>query len=482
MPLNTKHGLQLTVIFSCLQVPILIAQHISHYVSTFQNLNQSEYVLGNCDWNARFPDLINSKNTTSISMDSIGYSEDWANSSPFEALAYSDLVADYSKLYQRGTNAIYLQYLLDFYLPHIAPLIKQLGLPEFLAVIPAVSSGFDPFSVNVLGGTGYWNLNYPQALKYGLDVTASIDYRKDFEQSTRAALQYLKDLKEQYPDWELTLAAYACGPITVNNLLNRNSATSYLEIYEGLPGSTRDIVPAVAALYWLWLKTKSAVKEPTFQYLSDTVRIMHKMEFKAIEKVAGIPEQKLRYFNPVVNGDYFPENFTALVPKGEGNNLKGLRDSIYTFQDSVLHKPLRDLTEKKFPANSEPISYRVKSGDVLGRIAEKFGVRVSEIQDWNNLRTTRIALGQELLIYSNKPAQKSQQASKPTTTLAVKENQKKTATRTLGDYITYTVRSGENLWIIAKKFPGISAQNIMDLNGIDENLQVGQVLKIKLKQ
>jgi membrane-bound lytic murein transglycosylase D len=147
-----------------------------------------------------------------------------------------------------------------------------------------------------------------------------------------------------------------------------------------------------------------------------------------------------------------------------------------------LNKPVVLPTDSKIPSDIEPVIYRVKSGDVLGRIAEKFGVRVSEIQDWNDLRTTRIDIGQELTIYSDRQSQKPNKSSKQALNRELKNEQRNKTTRPVGNYITYTVKSGDNLWIIARKFPGISAQNIMDLNGINENLQVGQVLKIKLKE
>jgi membrane-bound lytic murein transglycosylase D len=446
------------------------------------NLSQSEYLKVKFASNSDLSNRLRTKSTLKVDIDSATYVKDWTINTPATFLNFSVKVADYARLYQRGSNAIYIRYLLDYYVPEIASRLSQLELPDFLAVIPAVSSGFDPFAVNALGGLGYWSLNYPQALKYGLDVNAVVDYRKDFDRSTRAALAYLADLKELYADWELALAAYACGPITVNNLLQRNGATTYREIYSDLPESNRDIVPAVAALYWLWLKSENRNVERNLQNLPDTVGIIRKMEFKAIEKVTNISEKELGLLNPVLNQSHFPDNFTAFLPKEKSENFKSLMDSIYNFQDWELNKPVVLPTDSKIPSDIEPVIYRVKSGDVLGRIAEKFGVRVSEIQDWNDLRTTRIDIGQELTIYSDRQSQKPDKSSKPALNQELKNGQKNKTTRPIGDYITYTVKSGDNLWAIARMFPGISAQNIMDLNGINENLQVGQVLKIKLKE
>jgi membrane-bound lytic murein transglycosylase D len=89
-------------------------------------------------------------------------------------------------------------------------------------------------------------------------------------------------------------------------------------------------------------------------------------------------------------------------------------------------------------------------------------VKVSQIQEWNKLRGTTINLGQQLIIYSNQKPVTSNQQSVPET-------------------FFYTVKSGDNLWDIAKNYPGVSAEDIMELNNIDENIKIGQVLKIKKK-
>ena len=110
------------------------------------------------------------------------------------------------------------------------------------------------------------------------------------------------------------------------------------------------------------------------------------------------------------------------------------------------------LREKALPElveTSDQIRYRVKSGDVLGKIAEKYGVRVSELKRWNGLRNNNIRIGQRLIIYPKKPIATT--SNKTSKTSASKE---------------YIVRSGDSLWSIANKFPGISIKNIQEWNDI----------------
>ena len=99
------------------------------------------------------------------------------------------------------------------------------------------------------------------------------------------------------------------------------------------------------------------------------------------------------------------------------------------------------------------------------------------LEMWNNLSGTRINIGQKLMIYGKKSSSKTQKP-KQKNKVEPKETTKPNLTFNSDEYSTYTVKSGDNLWLIAKKYAGVSAQNIMDFNGIDGNLDVGQKLKI----
>ena len=154
-----------------------------------------------------------------------------------------------------------------------------------------------------------------------------------------------------------------------------------------------------------------------------------------------------------------------------------MKDSIYFYQDSILLKPKSKEPAIVIPKDGEPYEYTVRSGDVLGLIADRHNVKVSQIQAWNNLSGTRINIGQKLMIYGKKSSNKTQK-QKPKNKVEPKETTKPNLTFNSGKYSNYTVKSGDNLWLIAKKYSGVSAQNIMDFNGIDGNLDVGQVLKI----
>ena len=374
--------------------------------------------------------------------------------------------------------------LLNYYESIINEHLNNNNLPKELKLLPSILSAFNPNSNNGIGGIGYWHLNYPQAIKYGLTINDLIDERRGFEKSTKAATRYLKDLHSRYNDWELTLTAYASGITTVSKLLQRHSATTYKEIYPYLPKETKDLVQAFVAINYVYnYDTYGTVPlSPSIEI--DTVLIDRKLKFEAINTILKTKSEDFKFLNPILNKEIFPTNFIALFPKGKGIEFAELKDSIYFFQDSVMSKPEENEDNFIIPKSGEQYIYTVRSGDVLGLIADRNNVRVSQLQDWNGLNGTRINIGQKLTIYGKgtpvikkKTIKPKQKGTKSTLTVSTPKQQK-TTKQIAGNFSNYTVKSGENLWVIAKKYSGVSAQNIMDFNKIDGNLNIGQVLKI----
>ncbi len=370
--------------------------------------------------------------------------------------------------------------LLKYYESTIEKNLSINNLPNELKLLPVICSSFNPNSSNGVGGEGFWHLNYPQAVKYGLRVNEFIDERKDFKKSTEAATQYIKDLYALYNDWELTLTAYSCGVTTVNKLLKRHNAKKYKEIYPYLQNETKDLVQAFVAMNYIYNYDNYGAVKPIPIIKVDTIVIERKLKFEAINHVIKTNSKDLKFLNHTLNRETFPSNYTAYFPKGTKEKFMEYKDSIYFYQDSVMLKPEPEAPKFVIPKDGEPFVYKVRSGDVLGVIAERFNVRVSQIQNWNNLNGTRIDIGQKLMIYGKKSTVKDNEP-KPQKKKKEKKRKETEPIKDKGIQMSYTVKSGDNLWIIAKKFSGVSAQNIMDYNQIDDNLKVGQVLKIPKK-
>ena len=155
-----------------------------------------------------------------------------------------------------------------------------------------------------------------------------------------------------------------------------------------------------------------------------------------------------------------------------GQTLRIYRGGVVSSSSSSSSSASTSSTASSSPApvqNGEKITYTVKSGDVLGRIAEKHGVGLSELKKWNGLTTNDIKVGQKLVIYAKGSSPASSAAAAPSGNSAAGAKGSS----------TYTVKSGDSFYSIAKNYPGVSAQNIMDHNGMKaSDLRPGMTIKI----
>jgi membrane-bound lytic murein transglycosylase D len=191
-----------------------------------------------------------------------------------------------------------------------------------------------------------------------------------------------------------------------------------------------------------------------------------------VSELTDTPIEKLQFLNPSYKLDIIPfikdKNYTLRLPNEVVGKFVNNEDSIYAFAKAEFAKREKPLPQF-FNANDR-IQYRVKSGDYLGRIGRMYGVRVSDIKRWNGLRSNNISIGQRLTIYPRKPY-----IAAPTAT----PQKTSTSEPISGNITTYTVQSGDSLWSISQKFPGVSVQNIKDWNDISgTNLKPGMILKI----
>jgi len=178
------------------------------------------------------------------------------------------------------------------------------------------------------------------------------------------------------------------------------------------------------------------------------------------------PQYKLKII-PVVKG----RDYTLTLPKFISGSFVSNEAQIYAYaeaEDAKREKPL----PKYFEANDR-IRYRVKSGDYLGKIANKYGVSVSSIKRWNGLKSNNLRVGQRLTIYPRRAiATSTSQQSKAKTTA------KKPAPK--GKYATYVVKKGDSLWLISQKYPQVSVAQLKEWNDIwsTKSLKPGTKLKI----
>ncbi len=393
--------------------------------------------------------------------------------------------------------------------------LKKQNLPLCLKYLPLALTAMNDKAIGATGAAGLWQLRYSTARREGLDIDSYVDERRNIDKSTVAALKEIKQLYRLYQDWNLALGAYACGPSNVNKTIRRmDNQRDYYDLYPDLPAFGRDIVPALLAAAILSQNHKDfGIKIPSvdFNIAVDTLEVSQRLHFVQLNKVLHINIDTLRFLNPQYKHDIVPavnQVYTILLPKGKLNEFNALEDSIYHFQDSLLFELKRPMIlpppsktrrfaryePERIPDGSALVYYHIKSGDNLGFVATWYDVKSSQIEDWNNVYDPRrLQIGKRLKIYVPEEKEAYYKKVDKMSFAAKQKREGKTVSNNsashkvkkltpLGkNWFYHTVRQGESPYLIAKKYPGVSADDILRWNKITNprNIRAGQKLKIK---
>jgi membrane-bound lytic murein transglycosylase D len=381
-----------------------------------------------------------------------------------------------SYLKHRRKHLQKLMTLSAFYFPMFERELDNHNIPLEIKYLAIVESALKPRAKSRVGATGLWQFMFATGKEYGLDVSSYVDERSDPIKSTEAAAKYLARLYKIFGDLDLALAAYNSGPGNVSKAIRRSGGyRNYWNIRPNLPRETAGYLPAfLANMYIFEYAEEHGFKKlkPELTYVeTDTIRVKQMITLDQVSEVTGVKMEELQFLNPSYKLDIIPfiknENYALRLPRSAIGIFVNNEEKIYAFAKEEFDKREKPLP-KFFNADSK-IRYRVRSGDYLGKIARKYGVRVSQIKQWNGLRSNNLRVGQRLSIYPRKPnVSVASSAKKASTTKPIS-----------GNIISYTVRNGDSLWSIAQKFPGVSIQNIKDWNDISgTKLKPGMKLKI----
>lgn len=364
-----------------------------------------------------------------------------------------------------------------YYIPIFEEIFDQYDMPLELTAMAVIESALNPKAVSRARAKGMWQFMYSTAKRYGLTINSYVDERFDPIASAHAAARYLRDSYLIFGDWTLAIASYNCGAGNVNKAIRRSGGSKdFWEIYPYLPRETRGYVPSFfAALYAMrYYKEHNLTPEhiPMPPH-TDTIKVNKMLHFEQIAHYTGASIEELRTHNPQYLHDIIPgteKEYILQLPYQFTGAFIDHEDEIYAYNDSVYFSPA---ALKKIQQSAEPskIIHRVKRGETLSHIALRYGVSVKNIQRWNGIGT-RIREGQRLAIYTkgNGPATSSSSSSG------------KVNTSVSNGYVMYTVRSGDNLWNIAKKFSGVSVNDLQRLNGLSKNSKIYPGKKLKIKK
>jgi membrane-bound lytic murein transglycosylase D len=356
----------------------------------------------------------------------------------------------------------------DLYLFYIVEELERRGMPTELALLPIVESAFDPFAYSHGRAAGLWQIIPGTGKRLGLVQNWWFDGRRDVLESTRAALDYLAAMHDQFGgDWLLAVAGYNSGEGNVVRALRRAEADGKPKDFWGiksyLPAETRTYVPRLLAV-------RDLVADPV-KYGIALPPLANDAQFAVVEtgsqidmalaaELAGIDTDRLYALNAGVNR-------WATDPDGPHRLL------VPATQAETFSSALAALGERE---RVQWTRHRVKQGESIGQIADSYQTTVSVLREVNSLRGNALRAGDYLLI--------------PTATAALARYtqsadaraQRQQSTERSGNRQEHVVRAGETLWSISRTY-GVDLRSLASWNSMapGDVLRVGRDLVVWTK-
>lgn len=369
------------------------------------------------------------------------------------------------------------------YFPVFESHLEKHGLPDELKYLPIVESGLRPKARSRAAAVGLWQFIPSTGKIYGLQQNWYFDERMDPYEASEAACRHLKSLYKMFGDWELALAAYNCGAGNVRKAMRRSGyKKSFWEIYNYLPRETRSYVPQFVAVVYAfkYAEEHNFVFDKWQMQASldhETIHVDGFLNLKTLAEQLNICYEDLDFLNPSIKHAALPEgtkNYALRIPADSYADFTARQETILDTASKVGKEQIQYVATNT-PGGTEgkeKIIYRVRSGDVLGTIAEKHQVRVSDIRAWNNISGNLIKVGQPLNIWVS-PNAYARLSGGVNTSIPPQQNVSANGSR------FHIVQPGDTLWHISKTYEGLSIEKLKQLNNLKDNkIKPGQKLVI----
>lgn len=276
------------------------------------------------------------------------------------------------------------------YRPLVEEIFLEVGLPKELIYLSLVESGFNPRAYSRARASGPWQFIKSTGRIYGLSVNWYVDERRDPIKSTVAAAVHLRDLYDTFGSWPLALAAYNAGAGKISRAIKRTGTRDFWKIARTryIRRETRQYVPKFMAAMIIatrpWLFGFHVHSQTVHQY--DEIRMDESIHLRSVAKATGISFEELRRLNPELRRSVTPpgrEGYYLKVPVGTSGRVEQAKSRMKTW------------TQPPPPAR---MWYRVRRGDSLSVIAHRFGTSVRQLRNLNDLSGNLIRVGQRLRV------------------------------------------------------------------------------------
>ncbi len=472
-------------------------------------------LLSSCSSIEQFQSQLRSPNSTNQESDiqivdlNIEEMGDQAESEAFEVEGTKDVYADNEKIVDDNIALEYSKKHYDFWLGYFTKkdherfkrhlnnghkykqlvfhILKEHGLPTDLFYVGLIESGYNTKIKSSAGAAGPWQFMPKTAKHYGLRVDSQVDERWNIYKSTHAAARYFSDLYNIFGSWELAMAGYNAGEYRIIRAIRKGKTRSFKTLVEKrlIPKETAYYVPKVAAARQL---VQNEERFGFFHNLQDSVygsaalvEVNESFSLKTLSKLSSVSLSTLKEMNPDIKRDQIRVRgaYGLLVPKAHAQKIAAV-----------------DLPKLRAPrSKSYASSHKVRRGENLSVIAKRYGLSISTLRRANNIRGSRIYIGQRLQLPGTNlrsVASKSQRTdhrvargenlSLIARKYGIKVSDIRRANKMRGSRIfpgqkleipasgivTYRVRNGDNLSTIAQRF-GVSVDDIRRTNGLSNN-------------
>lgn len=410
----------------------------------------------------------------------------------------------------------------EYYFPMFEEALAKQNVPLEIKYLAVVESALNPRAVSRVGATGLWQFMYHTGKQYNLGIDSYVDDRIDPLKASEAAAQYMTNMYKIFGDWDLVLASYNSGPGNVAKAIRRSGGhQNFWNIRKYLPQETQGYVPAFLATMYIYEYHKEHGIKPdraiVKHFATDTIMIKKQMTFKQIADLLDMPIAQIQMLNPQyklnVVPAYHDNAYYLRLPNDKIAMFTSNEDKIYAYVQHELDQRERPFNARfqQAWASRDSLSsgesysvtrtkyHKVRRGDNLSEIADRYDVAVSDIKRWNKLKSNKAPLGRNLkIITTERIAARVKKAKVDSTAVAVKQPEVKQIQTAVAEntpketklfkeekVVTfkdvtrfYKVKKGDNLSEIADKNE-VSLADLKKWNKIKGNsIAAGKSLKI----